>query len=71
MKAQLKFNLPEEQEEFQNALDGASLSCALHEIDQYMRSQLKHYDLPDEVANKVLEIRDELHSILSNYNLSI
>lgn len=71
MKAKLTFNIPDEQEEFKAALDGASLSCALHDIDQYLRSQLKHYDLSDEVANKVQEIRDELHSILSNYNLAI
>lgn len=71
MKAKLTFNLPDEQEEFKAAMDGSAMSCALHDIDQYLRSQLKHYDLPDEVANKVLEIRDELHSILSNYNLAI
>lgn len=71
MKAQLTFNLPEEQEEFTNALDGTSLALAIHEIDQYMRSELKHAELTDEVHDKVQEIRDELHSILSNYNLAI
>lgn len=71
MKAQLTFNLPDEQEEFQNALDGTSLALAIHEIDQYMRSELKHAELTDEVHDKVQEIRDELHSILSNYNLAI
>lgn len=71
MKAKLTFNLPDEQEEFKNALDGTSLALAIHEIDQYMRSELKHADLTDEVHDKVQEIRDELHSILTNYNLAI
>ena len=49
MKVKLTFNLPDEQEEFNAAMDGALLSCALHDIDQYLRSQLKHEELTDEV----------------------
>jgi hypothetical protein len=66
MKAKLIFNLPEEQEEFNDAVNGSAFKTAIWELDQYMRSQLKHGDLPDDVHEKVQEIRDQLHSILDD-----
>jgi hypothetical protein len=66
MKAKLIFNLPEEQEEFNDAVNGSAFKTAIWELDQYMRSQLKHGDLPDDVHEKVQEIRDQLHSILND-----
>ncbi len=66
MKAILKFELPEEQEEFNDAVNGSAFKTAIWELDQYMRSQLKHGDLPDDVHDKVQEIRDQLHSILDD-----
>jgi molecular chaperone GrpE (heat shock protein) len=71
MKAKLTFELPEEQEEFNDAVNGNAFKAVLWELDQYMRSQIKHGELTDDVHEKVQEIRDELHSILSNYNLAI
>jgi hypothetical protein len=66
MKAKLTFELPEEQEEFNDAVNGSAFKTAIWELDQYMRSQLKHGDLPDDVHEKVQEIRDQLHSILDD-----
>ena len=66
MKARLTFELPEEQEEFNDAVNGSAFKTAIWELDQYMRSQLKHGDLPDDVHEKVQEIRDQLHSILDD-----
>jgi hypothetical protein len=66
MKAQLTFKLPEEQEEFNDAVNGSAFKTAIWELDQYMRSQLKHGELPDDVHDKVQEIRDQLHSILDD-----
>jgi hypothetical protein len=69
MKAILKFDLPEEQEEFNDAVNGNAFKAVIWELDQYMRSQLKHGDLPDNVHEKVQEIRDQLHSILDDNNV--
>jgi molecular chaperone GrpE (heat shock protein) len=66
MKARLTFELPEEQEEFNDAVNGNAFKAVVWELDQYMRSQLKHEDLPDDVHDKVQEIRDQLHSILND-----
>jgi molecular chaperone GrpE (heat shock protein) len=69
MKAILKFDLPEEQEEFNDAVNGNAFKAVIWELDQWMRSQLKHEDLPDDVHDKVQEIRDQLHSILDDNNV--
>jgi molecular chaperone GrpE (heat shock protein) len=69
MKAKLTFELPEEQEEFNDAVNGSAFKTVIWELDQYMRSQLKHEDLPDDVHEKVQEIRDQLHSILNDNNV--
>ena len=69
MKAKLIFNLPEEQEEFNDAVNGSAFKTAIWELDQYIRSQLKHGVLPDDVHDKVQEIRDQLHSILDDNNV--
>jgi molecular chaperone GrpE (heat shock protein) len=66
MKAKLTFELPEEQEEFNDAVNGNAFKAVIWELDQYMRSQIKHGDLADDVHEKVQEIRDQLHSILND-----
>lgn len=72
MKAQLTFNLPDEQIEFNDAINGSNYRAIIWEMDQYLRSQLKHEQLWDEkVHDKVQEIRDELQSILENHSITM
>jgi hypothetical protein len=71
MKAKLTFELPEEQEEFNDAVNGNAFKAVIWELDQYLRSQLKHLDLSEDVGEKVLEIRDELRSIIDTHSLSM
>jgi hypothetical protein len=70
MKAQLTFKLPEEQEEFNDAVNGNAFKAVIWELDQYMRSQIKHNHLPDLVEMKIVEIRDELRGIMDEHNVS-
>ena len=44
MKATLQFNLPEEKEEFDMTNKAVDYYSQLHEIDNYLRSLLKHGD---------------------------
>jgi hypothetical protein len=69
MKAKLTFDLPEEQEEFNDAINGSAFKSVVWELDQYMRSELKHGELTGDVHEKVQEIRDQLHSILNDNNV--
>jgi hypothetical protein len=42
MEAILKFNLPEEQSDFDLAVNGAKAQSALWEMDQWLRAQYKY-----------------------------
>jgi len=72
MKAILKFNLPDEQEEFEMATNGTKCHAVLWELDQYLRSKTKYApdDLPQDKYDAYEEIRDELRSLMSQSNLS-
>jgi hypothetical protein len=71
MKAILEFNLPDEQSDFDNAVDGYKWSLVAWELDQHLRSQLKYNDeLTEEQHDTCQEIRDKLWDILGDKNLS-
>lgn len=71
MKAKLNFNLPDEEIEFQDAINGNAYRAVIWEIDQFLRSQLKHAELPEDVHDKVLQIRDELHNIIQTHSITM
>ena len=71
MKAKLTFNLPDEESEFQDAINGNAYKAVIWEIDQYLRSELKHAELPEDVHDKVQLIRDELHEIIQDHSISM
>lgn len=50
MEAILKFNLPEDQDDFDLAVNGAKAQVALWEMDQWLRSQYKY--MSDEEYSK-------------------
>jgi hypothetical protein len=58
MIATLRFNLPDEQGEFDAARLGRSALTALWEIDQRCRALLKHGQPSDETAALAQEIRE-------------
>jgi len=61
MKAILEFDLPEEQPEFDNAVNGGKWSIVAWELDQHLRSQLKHNDkLTEKQYDTLQEVRDKL-----------
>lgn len=64
----LKYNLPEENEEYRLATQGSSLQCVLFEFNEWLRQELKynseHYDnkeykLLDTVQEKLWEFLKE------------
>lgn len=44
MEGILKFNLPEEESEFRMAVNAGNYYSSLWEMDQWLRSQIKHND---------------------------
>ena len=71
MEAILKFNLPDEQPEFDNAVNGWKWFVVTWELDQHLRSQLKYNDeLTEEQYDALQEVRDKLWEIVNEHSLS-
>jgi len=72
MKAILEFNLPDDQPEFDNAINGAKWSLVAWELDRWLRSQIKY--APDEMSQEAYDAfeqcRDKLHEIKNEYGLN-
>jgi hypothetical protein len=71
MKAKLIFNLPEENHEWKNAIDGSSMRSTLWEYDQWLRSKVKYEDLTDEQHQVYQGCRDHLRTLLYENNIDI
>ena len=54
----LRFRLPDEEPEFRDACDGGRAKAVLHRLDEHLRSQIKHSELPAEVETALQELRE-------------
>jgi hypothetical protein len=71
MKAILEFDLPEENSDFQAAINGHNYKSAIWEFDQLLRSEIKYKDLPEDTYKAYKYCREELRKILEQDNLFI
>ena len=73
MKAILEFNLPEEQQKFDNASLGGKMKLVIWKLDQYLRAQVKYASdmTNDEVIETYEKVRDELWQIADSINLKV
>jgi hypothetical protein len=73
MKANLEFNLPEDQESFDDAVNGWKWSHAMYQLDQFLRAKVKYAsdDALEESINAYQDARDQLHQLLNEYNLEM
>lgn len=73
MEAVLKFNLPDDQHDFDCAIQGGDWMFAMHTLDQWLRSQTKH--APDTMSADTFtafeQCRDQLHEILQESGLKL
>jgi hypothetical protein len=71
MNAILEFNLPQENEDFQVALNANNYKSAIWDFDQLLRSEMKYKELSDETYQAYKWCRAELRKILEQDNLFI
>jgi len=71
MKAKLTFNLPEDQDEFDNAINGSKAHLALWQISQNIRAIWKYSDLTDEQFKIVEKIRDEFYEVINEHGINL
>jgi hypothetical protein len=67
MKAILKFDLPEEQNEFEMASNAFKWYSVAWDMDQYLRSQTKYApdSMSEETYKAFSDAREKLHQILN------
>ena len=71
MKAILEFNLPEEETEFMEAVNGGMFKHVLWKLDQDLRGKLKYETLTECESKCYGMIRKDLHNLLRQNNLDI
>ena len=67
MKAILTYDLPEEQTEFQLAVDGDSWRAVVRDLDQWLRAQKKYQD---KKTVSVEETRDKIRELMEEHSLN-
>ena len=72
MKAILEFNLPEENDEFDLAVNAVKWYSVCWELDQYLRGKTKYApdNMPNEVYETLNETRDKLRELLIENNVN-
>ena len=66
MKATLEFNLPEEQVEFNLAVNGNKWSFVAWKIDQELRSKIKY---SESITEEQRDIYQEVRNLINEYML--
>jgi hypothetical protein len=73
MKAILEFNLPEDQQEYDLANNALNFWRVLYELHKDLRTKTKYAldDLPQDKYDAYQEIRDMLHELMTDNNVSL
>ena len=71
MTATLQFSLPDEQEEFQCAVDGSEWKSAMDDMSNWLRAKLKYEELTPEQDAAYEEARKHLFTILEERGLQL
>ena len=71
MKAKLEFDLPEEQVEFNFAVNGSNWSFVVWKLDQELRGKIKYSeDITEEQREIYQEVRDRIQGFMDHYGLN-
>lgn len=73
MKATIEFHLPEDQESFDDAVNGWKWQMIVYDLDQHLRTKIKNApdDMPQEVFEALIELREHLHQELRESGLQL
>lgn len=73
MKATLEFNLPDDQRDFDFAIQGQDWWMACYELERWLYRKTKHVpdDMPKEELEAYEDAREELHRIINQLNLNL
>jgi hypothetical protein len=71
MKATLKYNLPDDEFEFNCAMKSTKMYFALTEIKEEIRSVLKYGELRDDQYKFIEELQEKFHEILTDNEINL
>jgi hypothetical protein len=73
MKVIFKFQLPEDQEEYDVFIQANDMYSVIWEMKQWLRSETKYApdDISDDTINALHKCRDKFNELISNLNLEI
>jgi hypothetical protein len=71
MKATLIFDLPEENHEFTNAVNGAKMKSVLWEMREYLRHRLKYDDYNHDEFEVLDACKNKLTDLLFDENIDL
>lgn len=71
MKAVLEFNLPEDQDDFDTAINGWKYRSIIWDINNFLRSKLKYNELSSEQREVYDKIRTELWNLINEHKIDI
>jgi hypothetical protein len=73
MEAIFKFNLPEDQYEYDVFIQANDMHSVIDEMEQWLRSETKYApdDISDDTINALYKCRDKFNELISNLNLEI
>ena len=69
--AVLKFNLPEEQPEFDSAINAQNVKLALWNFENQLRSWYKYHHDFSSADDAVERIREEFYNCMNQYNVEL
>jgi hypothetical protein len=67
-KLTLEFDLIEEKQEYEYALNGVKYSLVISEVDNWLRDLIKYQN---KETISIQEVRDKLHEYLNSYNIEV
>jgi len=72
-EAILKFNLPEDQYDFEQAVNAGKYRTILWDLDQFLRDKTKYAsdDTTEEQLTAYYDLRDELHKLMDEHNVTL
>lgn len=71
MKAILEFNLPEDQHEYEVAIQASKVQSFLWDFSQQLRSWYKYHHAFKDADDALEKIREEFYNLLSQHNIDI
>jgi len=71
MKAKLTFNLPEDKDDFDFAVQGGKMYSALWDISKELRTLWKYEELSEQEWDMVEKIRNKFYEILDDHQIKL